>query len=348
MVGITFADLAYRYRQFLIAIVGSGVVLALSLVLSGLVGGFSAETSRTIGAVGADRWVLPDAADGRVASVAVFPEAAVTVVGRSPGVSRADPLVVVPSEAGHVDGRVTTLNIMGLRLGGLGDPHVTSGRPLGPGEAVVDSSAGAAVGDTLSFGSRHFRVAGLVQGHTLFGGMPFVYLSLRDAQATVLGGRPLVTAVVTRGVPASVPAGLSAMTTTTVEQRTLAAVGPAASSIDNTRILMWAVAGLIIAALLYVSALQRVRDFAVLKALGSSSWALFASLALQAVVVALAAAAFGIVASRALYGLFDEPIAVPATAYLALPLVAVVVGLLASLVALRRATGADPAAAFSG
>ena len=54
---------------------------------------------------------------------------------------------------------------------------------------------------------------------------------------------------------------------------------------------MWLVAAIIVAALLYVSALQRVRDFAVLKALGSSSLALFGSLALQAVVVTLLAAA---------------------------------------------------------
>jgi putative ABC transport system permease protein len=37
---------------------------------------------------------------------------------------------------------------------------------------------------------------------------------------------------------------------------------------------------------------------------------------------------------------------IPATAYATLPIVAVAVGLLSSLVAVRRATGADPAAAF--
>jgi putative ABC transport system permease protein len=173
-------------------------------------------------------------------------------------------------------------------------------------------------------------------------------MPLHDAQLLALGGRPLVTAVVTKGVPRTVPAGLQVLTNKGVEQRTLDALGPAISSINNSKILMWVVAGIIIASLLYVSALQRVRDFAVLKALGSSSWALFGSLALQAVIVALGAAAFAAIVCNFMGGLFAQPVDIPLSAFLALPIVAVIVGLLSSLIALRRATGADPAAAFGG
>ena len=48
---------------------------------------------------------------------------------------------------------------------------------------------------------------------------------------------------------------------------------------------MWAVATIIVAALIYVSALQRTRDFAVLKAVGASSMSLFVGVAIQAVLV---------------------------------------------------------------
>ena len=70
---------------------------------------------------------------------------------------------------------------------------------------------------------------------------------------------------------------------------------------------MWLVAAMIVGALLYVSALQRVRDFAVIKALGSSSLALFGSLALQSVVVTLLAAAFAMVVCNFMVGLFKQP-----------------------------------------
>jgi putative ABC transport system permease protein len=171
-------------------------------------------------------------------------------------------------------------------------------------------------------------------------------MSLPDAQSLALGGRPLVTAVVTRGTPAAVPPGLVAFTDQQVEHNTLAALSAGVKSIDNSKVFMWVVAALIVAALLYVSALQRVRDFAVLKALGSSSGVLFGSLALEAVVVALAAAAFAMVICNFMGGMFAQPVVIPADAFATMPLVAVAVGVLSSLFALRRVTRADPAAAF--
>ncbi len=71
--------------------------------------------------------------------------------------------------------------------------------------------------------------------------------------------------------PTSVPAGLVLLTPSAVVTDTVAALGSAVSSIDNTRSLMWLIAAAIVASMLYVAALERKRDFAVLKALGSSS-----------------------------------------------------------------------------
>ena len=239
---------------------------------------------------------------------------------------------------------------MGVRIGGLGDPGVTSGRSLGRNnQVVVDRTLGIPNGDSVRMGTTMFRVVGQVDGRTLLGGGSMVYMPIRDAQILTLGGRPLVTSVVTRGVPARVPPGLEVLTNQQVEHNTLEALGSGVSSINNSKILMWLIAGIIIAALLYVSALQRVRDFAVLKALGSSSGAALGSLAMEAVVVALwprrrsaRSSAISWAASS------HQPVAIPTRAYDSLPVIAVVVGLLSSLVALRQATGADPAAAFGG
>jgi putative ABC transport system permease protein len=349
VVAVTLADLAYRYRQFLIAVVGAGVVMAMALLLAGLEGGFTAETSQTVGAVGADRWVLTDSSGGRIAAVGVFPQSDVARIARAPGVTKADPLVILPQAVVRSGNEILTVNVIGVSVGGLGDPQATSGRSLsGNGQVVVNAGTGAALGSDIEVGTMRFEVVGQVTDRTLLGGGSIVYMPLHDAQLLALGGRPLVTAVVTKGVPRTAPAGLQVLTNKGVEQRTLDALGPAISSINNSKILMWVVAGIIIASLLYVSALQRVRDFAVLKALGSSSLALFGSLALQAVIVALGAAAFAAIVCNFMGGLFAQPIAIPVSAFLALPIVAVIVGLLSSLIALRRATGADPAAAFGG
>jgi putative ABC transport system permease protein len=349
MVSITLADLRYRYRQFLIAVVGAGVVLAMALLLSGLANGFSTEIHATVGGFGADRWVLSDKADGRIASVSTFDAATVQQIAATPGVSRASGVVLLPQEVLRDGTRLVTVNVLGVEIDGLGAPVAHKGHSLnGNGQIVVDTRSGIGVGSTVQLGTTPLQVVGSVANRTLTAGIPVAYLTLSDAQTALLGGQAVVTAVVTKGVPQSVPANLSVYTPSQVEKDSLKTLASGISSIENSRSLMWLVAAIIIAALVYVSALQRVRDFAVLKALGSSSSALFGSLCLQAVIITALAAAFGLASSTFMTGVFQQPVAVPASAYWSLPIVAVVVGVLASLVALRRATGADPVAAFGG
>ena len=211
---------------------------------------------------------------------------------------------------------------------------------------VVSTQTGIKVGSTVMIGSDVFRAVDTVTNRALGGGIPMVYVRLADNQKALFSGQPVLTAVITQGVPAQGPVGLLALIPSRLVDSTLETLSGGVSSIKSARILMWVVAVIIVSALIYVSALQRVRDFAVLKALGSSSAMLFASLCLQAVVVTLLAAAVGVILSRVLTGIFDQTVAVPPSAYYALPLVAIALGVFASLVALRRATGADPAAAF--
>jgi putative ABC transport system permease protein len=112
--------------------------------------------------------------------------------------------------------------------------------------------------------------------------------------------------------------------------------------------LLWAVAALIVGSLIYLSALERTRDFAVFKAVGlPTSW-VFAGLSLQAVIVAVIAAVLGGVLSLALGPTVPMRVVVPVSAFFLLPGIAVVIGLLASLMGLRRAVTVDPALAFGG
>ncbi len=321
----------------------------MALAMSGLAAGFSAEINWTIGGIGADRWVLSDNAYGRISNGYLLPQADTTVISQSPGVRRAAGLVVLPAQAARINGRSKTVLVFGVELGNIGDPAVTSGQALsGSGQAVADVRTGAAVGSQITVGSMSFRVVGRVVNRTMLAGTPVVFMPLRDAQLLALGGRPLVTAVVTQGVPPQVPAGLSVLTNSEIEQANLTPLAGAISSINNSKVIMWVVAAIIIAALLYVSALQRVRDFAVLKALGSSSLLLFESLALQAVVVTLLAAALAMILANFMGVFFAQPVVIPGSAFATLPVIAIVVGLVSSLVAVRRATSADPAAAFGG
>ena len=186
---------------------------------------------------------------------------------------------------------------------------MVSGHGLsGNDQAVVDSKVHAPVGSVLELGGHPYDVVGVVDGRTMDGGIPLVYMPLATVQRAVTGGRPLITAVATTGTPANVPAGLVVLTPSAVVTDTVTALGSAVTSIDNTRSLMWLIAAAIVASMLYVAALERKRDFAVLKALGSSSGALFLSLVLEAVVVTLLAAILAEILSLFMAPLFAQPI----------------------------------------
>lgn len=217
-----------------------------------------------------------------------------------------------------------------------------------PGEAVVDARLDVCVGGRFSMGGHSFRVVGTTSGLSLFGGVANAYVTLSDAQSVVFGGRRLVNAILTEGTPGAVPTGLSVYTSKRIEQASLVQMAYGRSSISNLRFLMWTIAAVIVAALVYVSALERARDFAVLKALGSSSALLFVGLAIQATLVSLVAAALGAVFAHFMGGIFAQPVAIPAGAYVLLPVSALIIGRLASLAALHRAVSIDPATAFAG
>ena len=151
-----------------------------------------------------------------------------------------------------------------------------------------------------------------------------------------VGGQPLATAFLFAGAPSSVPAGLKTMSNGDVKTDVLRPLQDAMSSIAFVRLLLWIVAATIIGSVLYLQAMERTRDFAVFKATGTSTVDIGIGLALQAVVLSLAAAVLAALLAVVLAPLFPMHVEIPTSAFLLLPVVTVTVGLLASLVALRR------------
>lgn len=346
MLAITLADLRYRLRQFLIAIIGAGLVFAMALLLSGMVSGFYNEIDRTVDSVDADGWILPEGSAGPFTSLRGLPEAEVQKVRGIRGVESAYGMAISLQSTDRGDSEPTRLMMIGVGPKSP-QPEPDEGRTVTKrGEALVDERTEYEVGDEFRLGDRPFEVVGVVSGMTMLGGTPDVWVSLRSAQDVLFGGQPLVTTIAIQGEPKRVPEGLIVLDNSSVEEDSFGPMEPAVESINNTRYLMWATATIIIAALVYVSALQRTRDFAVMKAVGASSRLLFLGLAVQSVIVSLAAAALAEVTSFLLKPLMAIPVEVSLNSFLILPVVAVVVGLVSSLVAMRRAVRVDPALAF--
>jgi len=345
MLNLTLRDLQYRKRQFTIAIVGAGLVFALALLLTGVRAGFDTEARDTVGAVGADGWVVQEGVTGPFTSVSGLPAQTAASVDAANGVSEAAPFVASPNTLNARED--LSVNVIGVEPAALGAPVPDQGEPLtGAGEIVVDQGTDASVGETVSIAGQQFEVVGTVEDRTYFGGQPVVYLTLSDAQALAFNGEPLTNAIVFTGSLAEPPAGLTVLSNGAVEEDMKRVLGGAIDAIDLLRVLMWVVAAVIIGAVIYLSALERMTDFAVLKAVGSESRSLALGLSLQAILVSMLAALLAVGLSALLRPGFPLPTMIGIGSYVALLAIAALVGALASLAALRRVLKVDPALAF--
>ena len=347
MLFVSLRDLQWRLRRFVIGVLATGLVFALALLISGVSGSFQQELTRTVAAFNADSWLVSSSAVGPFTSSSLIPAAAAKTVAGASGVHAADPLVLLRYTLRTP--KVRDVNLVGVVPGGVGAPVVREGRALrGSGEVVADRSAGVPLGAELQLGASKFRVVGRTSGVSYFAGTPVVFVPIADAQRLLLGGQPLATAILTRGTPQRVPAGLRVLTNAMVKSDLQRPLKSATQTIDFLRVLLWIIAAGIIGSVLYLQALERTRDFAVFKATGVSTRSLLVGIALQAMVLAGCAAIAALLLAWLLTPTMAMNIAIPASAYVALPVVAVVVGLVSSVFGLRRAVTVDPALAFGG
>jgi putative ABC transport system permease protein len=341
-------DLQWRKRRFVIAIVGTGLVFAMTLVLTGLANGFRVEAGRTVDALGLDSYVIKSGAAGPFIGSSPMPATDLANVARTPGVTVAVPLVygstTIPDR-----GSPRNVNVFGAPQNGPGMPGVSTGRtPTSPDEIAVSSTLGRLVGQNLQIGSRSMRIVGIVDDSTVLAGQANVFLTVQGAQQLLFSGQPLISSIGVRGTLTRAPDGFRVVSPSGAVDDLVRPLNGARRAMTLMAGLLWVVAALIVGSMIYVSALERVRDFAVFKAVGVATRSILAGLVMQAVVVALLAALLGGVLSELLGPLFPMRVDIPPAAFVLLPVIALVIGVLGSMAALRRAVLVDPALAFGG
>jgi putative ABC transport system permease protein len=341
---LTLRDLRFRAVRFVVVILLAAVVFALLFVMTGLVEQFHLEPYDTVDAFGASTWVLPEGVSGPFTASSTMPAATVEVV-----VATSTAPVVTARSSITTGSFQDEVILVGHDVGTMGSPPTVEGRAAEvSGEVAVDESMDVDIGDSVNIAGEEFEVVGRTDDTTLLAGVPLVFMVLEDAQELVFRSRDVISAVLVDGEPTSVPGGTVAVSSGDIADDTLHPLEGAIASIDFVRILLWVVAAVIIGAVVYLSALERQRDFAVLKAIGTSNRTLLASLALQAVIVALAAVALAAAIQLFLAPAFPLKVSVPTRAFWQLPLFAVVMALLAGLAGMRRVARSDPALAFAG
>ncbi len=338
-------DLQWRRRRVVIAAAGTALVFAVTLLLTGLANGFDVETRTTVSHFRADAWVVRQGSAGPYLGQSPMPQSVVDSVRQTPGVREANPMVFGRKTEGASQ---TEINVFGASGRGPAIPIVDEGRgPRSPGEIVISTRLHHGVGDHIVVAGRTFTVVGRIHGWTALAGVGNAWVTLPDGQDIVYAGRPLVSSVAIRGRALGSPPGTQVMTNAQARNDLLRPVKNPKRVIQLFSLLNWLVAATIIGSVIYLSALERVRDFAVFKATGTSNAKILGDLMAQAVLLSIVAACISAGVAVVLSSRFAMPVVIPGLAFALLPVIAVAVGLLASLGGIRRAVTVDPALAFA-
>jgi putative ABC transport system permease protein len=342
---ISLRDLQWRRRRFIIAVVSAALAFALTLLLEGTMAHLRSEGERVVNLFGADARIVAKGAGGPFTTAQLLPSDLAAAVAELDGVTAAGPLLVARATVKDLD-----VNVVGYERGGVTEPpNVHRGRlPAVSGEALVDTSLGLDVGDQVTVGGQPFPVVGTTSDTTFYFGQATVFLPIEDVQRTVFAGRPLASAIVVRGQPSALPDGLAALTGEEAASDLARPLQKSTQTLDMITALLWLTAAGVIGSIIYMTALERQRDVAVLKATGASGRSLMAGLALEALILTVLAAVIASVLALLLEPLFPFAVEVPLRAYVQLFVVAVVVGVIASLAGGRRVSHVDPALAFGG
>jgi putative ABC transport system permease protein len=340
-------DLQFRLRRFVIAIAVTALVFGIALTFDGIKREMQDESRRIVSSFHADEWVVASGASGPFTTTRVLSADVADGLRGAPGVRRADPVVLSRTVvSGDPD---KDANLIGYRPGGLGAPSITEGRAVrGRGEVVLGASVDGDVGATVRVGGKPFRVVGRTADSRYYFGVPTAFVGLRDAQDIVFNGQPLAMGVAVEGHPDHLPPGTRSQSGSFVAQDMDRPIKSGVDTINIMSVLLWLIAAGIIALIVYLSALERVRDFAVFKATGAPNREIVGGLMAQATFVSLAAAvlAVGVAMVVGLSLPFPAKLTLPGFAQLLV--VGLVVGVLASLAGVRRALTTDPSVAFGG
>lgn len=345
---VTLRDLRFRARRVGLVTLLVALVLTLLYLMIGLTNQLKTEPYEALDGLGASTWVLAEGVGGPFTAASVLPLAARDELAASTE-DGVHPLVVTRGTLASPPGDDDELEIqmIGYELGQLGQPSLVDGEQVQqPGEIVVDSSLDVPVGAVVEIGVERFDVVGITSDSSVLAGQAFVFVDLATAQRIAFDNADVVTAFISDGPVADTP-GYAVLSSDLVAEETLGPIESAVSSISLIRILLWFVAAIVMGAVIYLTALERHRDFAVLKAVGASGRSMGLGLAFQAAVIALAAATVGAILAKLIEPAFPLPVKIPGSALITVPLLAIGVGLVSAIAGVRRVNHTDPAEAFS-
>ena len=369
---LAWRNITRDYVRLAIAVIGVGFAVLLMMVQSGLLIGFAMTTSSLIDHATADLWIVPRGGKDVDQAGQMFERQKYLVLGL-PGVEGVDSLVVRFADWKRPDGGTQSVIVVGI------DPARPAVRPWsfieGSTENLTSSNAiiidelysqklgVSRVGQIVEIMNRRARVVGITSQIRTFTQSPYVFTSLKNAK--MLTGLPdkQTTYLLVRAKPGTDISKL---------QTELQAALPSSdvwtsrgfswqtriywlfTTGAGTAVLIAAILGVIVGVVivsqtLYSATVERISEYATIRAMGASNNYLKAIILRQSLLSGTAGYVIGTTAALMVAWLAARSSAAPALPYSLLLLLAAVtlamcVG--ASLVSIRRVLNVDAASVF--
>jgi putative ABC transport system permease protein len=369
---LAWRNITRDYVRLAVAVIGVGFAVLLMMVQSGLLIGFAMTTSSLIDHAPADLWIVPRGGKDVDQAGQMFERQKYLVLGL-PAVEDVDSLVVRFADWKRPDGGTQSVIVVGI------DPARPAVRPWsfieGSTENLSSSNAiiidelysqklgVSRVGQIVEIMNRRARVVGITSRIRTFTQSPYVFTSLKNAK--ILTGLPdeQTTYLLVRAKRGTEIAKL---------QTALQAALPSSdvwtsrgfswqtriywlfTTGAGTAVLIAAILGVIVGLVivsqtLYSATVERISEYATIRAMGASDSYLKAIILRQALLSGAAGYVIGTAAAIMVAWLAERSSAAPALPYSLLLLLAVVtlamcVG--ASLISIRRVLNVDAASVF--
>ena len=339
-------ELQFRSRRALVAVLVSALVFGIAVAAEGIKRTLSNEPSAFVGSFRADGWVVREDASP-FTTIAVLPASLRKEIADTPGVTSVHP--VVTGRATILSGKRDNANLIGYDLTAGNGPELTGGRaPEGDHEVAVSGGTSAGIGDKLVTTAGTFDVVGTLDGMRYNASAPTILMTFAAAQRAVLGGQPYAMGFAVNGRPESLPKGTQFSSNAAAADDLGLTIKSATSTINFITLLTWLVAAGVIGAIVYLAALEQNRNFAILRATGSTGKLIVGSLLVQSLAIAVSAAVLSVPLAFVIRLGMPMPSTLTAASFVRILTVGLVVGCLASIAAVRRALRVSPAEAFGG
>jgi len=184
MINLAVREIRQSLFRYLLTAAGLGLLIGVTLTMTGLVRGMMDDAVALIRGTYADLWVVQDDTMGPYAESSTLYDDVYRSIAGLPGVAEASNVAYLTLQARYGEKDVRVM-IAGFNPGRLGEPpFLIEGRPIVKSryEAIADSKTGFKIGDKIGIRRNEYTVVGRTDRMVSSGGDPVVFITMQDAQ----------------------------------------------------------------------------------------------------------------------------------------------------------------------